>query len=66
MEEQAVTTITVLRSWPSIRPDGRQAIVLETRESGPIAFEVTPEALAALRRAIAMLEAARHQGGGTA
>ncbi|MCP2218508.1 MULTISPECIES: hypothetical protein [Bradyrhizobium] len=50
------TTLTVTYSETLIRPDGRAAIMLETRERGPIAFEVDLEAIAALRRHLTVAE----------
>lgn len=50
------TTVTVLRSRPIGRPDGRSAILLETKEIGAIAFEVDQRAIAALRSALAAAE----------
>jgi hypothetical protein len=61
-----VTTLTVLGSQPMARPDGRAAIRLETRELGPIAFEVDQRAIAALRSAIAVLETHLRQKPGKA
>jgi hypothetical protein len=51
-----VKTVTVIGSQPMVRPDGRAAIRLETRELGPIAFEVDERAIEALRQAIASAE----------
>jgi hypothetical protein len=50
------TTVTVLRSRPIGRPDGRVAILLETKELGAIAFEVDQRAIDALRRALVIAE----------
>lgn len=50
------TTLTVLSSRPVGRPDGRSAIVLETKELGAIAFEVDQRAIDALRRALTIAE----------
>jgi hypothetical protein len=44
------TTVTVLGSLPLGRADGRVSIGLETKELGPIAFEVDARAIAALRK----------------
>jgi hypothetical protein len=42
-------TVTVVGSETLLRPDGRAAIRLDTREMGPIAFEVDQRAIDALR-----------------
>jgi hypothetical protein len=44
-----VQTVTVLGSQALAHPDGRCAILLETRELGPIAFEVNQGAIDSLR-----------------
>lgn len=51
-----LTTVIVMGSQPMLRPDGRAAIRLDTRELGPIAFEVDQRAIEALRQAIAAAE----------
>ena len=56
METRDVKTVTVAGSQAMSRPDGRVAIRLETLELGPIAFEVTEQAIAGLRLAIAACE----------
>ena len=43
-------TATVIGSETLMRPDGRAAIRLDTRELGSIAFEVDQQAIDALRR----------------
>lgn len=50
------TTVTVLASWAAARPDGTTALVLNTKEAGPIAFSVDRKAIAALRRDLAACE----------
>jgi hypothetical protein len=42
-------TVTVLASETLLRPDGRVAILLVTKEQGPIAFEVNQHAIDTLR-----------------
>ena len=49
-------TITVLSSWAAATPDGRTALVLETVQSGTIAFEVDTKAVAAIRDSLASIE----------
>lgn len=61
-----LNTVTVTASRPLIRPDGRYAIELTTREVGTIAFEVNAQALSALRQAISDIETAMKQGIGRA
>lgn len=61
MQTSKYTTVTVLRSKPLHRPDGRSAILLETQEIGPIAFEVDQKAIDALRKAIASAETHIHR-----
>jgi hypothetical protein len=56
MATNTFTTLTVTGSNALARPDGRAAIRLETREIGPIAFEVTQTAIDALRTALASAE----------
>jgi hypothetical protein len=51
-----VTTVTVIGSQPMLRPDGRAAIRLDTREIGAIAFEVDQRAIEGSRQAIAVAE----------
>jgi hypothetical protein len=59
-----VKTVTVIGSQPMVRPDGRAAIRLDTRELGPIAFEVDEKAIVALRQAIASAETHLRQSKG--
>jgi hypothetical protein len=56
MATRDVTTVTVVGSQAMARPDGRAAIRLDTRELGPIAFEVDQRAIDALRKAIVSAE----------
>jgi hypothetical protein len=51
-----VRTVSVMGSEPMVRADGRAAIRLDTRELGPIAFEVNQRAIDSLRQAIAAAE----------
>jgi hypothetical protein len=60
-ETQQLRTVTVIGSSAAGSPDGVVAIVLETRESGAIAFEVTLASCAALRRDLAAAEALLRQ-----
>jgi hypothetical protein len=50
------TTMTVTSSETLVRPDGRCAILFETLEYGPIAFEVNQQPIDALRQALALAE----------
>jgi hypothetical protein len=61
-----LSTVTVLSSRALIRPDGRYAIELTTREVGPIAFEVDRRAIAALRRDLSAIEVAMKRKPGQA
>jgi hypothetical protein len=49
-------TINVVGSETMLHPDGRAAIRLETRELGPILFEVQLQSIAALRLHLARAE----------
>jgi hypothetical protein len=49
-------TLTVVGSETLLRPDGRAAIRLDTRELGPIALEVDQRAIDTLRRQLANAE----------
>jgi hypothetical protein len=51
-----VRMLTVIASSTLFRPDGRAAILLETRQAGTIAFEVNQGAIDALRRHLARAE----------
>jgi predicted amidohydrolase len=55
-ETNDLTTLNVIGSSALVRPDGRVAILLDTRERGPIAFEVNQQAIDALRLAIGAAE----------
>jgi hypothetical protein len=61
-----VATVTVVGSQTMCRPDGRVAIRLETRELGPIAFEVDQRAIDTLRREISVAETFLRQKAGRA
>lgn len=65
-QTRVVKTVTVLGSQPMVRPDGRAAIRLETREFGPIAFEVDERAIEGLRQAISAVETHLRQRPGKA
>jgi len=54
--EQPMKTVTAIGFQAMARIDGRAAIRLETREFGPIAFEVDQIAIDAIRQAIAAAE----------
>jgi hypothetical protein len=60
-ETHRVRTVTVIGSNTAIHPGGVVAIVLNTAEEGPIAFQVTLESCAALRREIAAAESRLYQ-----
>jgi hypothetical protein len=63
-ETKQVRTVTVIGSSVAASPTGVVAIVLDTKESGPIGFAVTLEACVALRNEIAAAETfLRHQQG---
>jgi hypothetical protein len=51
-------TLTIRRLWTAVRPGGRTALILETQENGPIAFEVHLEAIPALREQLDAIELA--------
>lgn len=55
-DARALRTVTVTGSQSVASPDGHVAIVLYTKEVGPIAFEVDQRAIDALRREIATAE----------
>jgi hypothetical protein len=59
-------TVTVLSSQAGQIATGSTALVLQTRESGPIAFAVDAKAIADIRAALAKCEAALDLGHGTA
>jgi hypothetical protein len=61
-----VRTVTVIGSNTARHPDGVVAIVLDTAEEGPIAFQVTLESCAALRVEIAAAEASLRSFSNTA
>jgi hypothetical protein len=65
-ETQQVPTVTVIASSVAVSPTGIVAIVLDTKERGPIGFAVTLESCAALRREIAAAETALRQEPGRA
>lgn len=62
-ETKQVRTVTVIGSSVAGHPSGLVAIVLDTKEAGPIAFSVTLEACAALRNEIAAAETFLRQQG---
>jgi hypothetical protein len=51
-----VQTVTIIGTQALIRPDGRAAIRLKTKEMGSIAFEVDQRAIDWLRNVIATAE----------
>ena len=53
-------TLTVLSSRTAAAPDGRVTIVFDTKEAGPIAFEVDQHAIDSLRREIGTAESFLH------
>ena len=59
-------TVTVRGCWPAARPEGATALVLDTIEVGPIAFVLSPEAIAGIRQALADAEALMSRGVGRA
>ena len=63
---QDYNTVTVLRSFSAARPDGRYAIVLETKELGAIAIEVNSTSLRFLRRELDAIETMMKQKPGNA
>lgn len=68
-EEQGgreLPTFTVTGSQSLVRPDGRAAILLMTKERGPIAFEVTLQTIPILRKELALAEAALRAAPGNA
>ena len=50
-------TLTVSTSHSAARADGRKAIVLQTREWGPIALEVNKDVIETLQRQLSALQA---------
>ena len=52
MTTDELGTLTVLRSWPAATPDGRVALVFDTKEAGTIAFEITTLGAQAVRQAL--------------
>jgi hypothetical protein len=65
-ETKQVRTVTVIGSSVAGSPLGVVAIVLDTKESGPLGFAVTLESCAALRREIAVAETFLRQQQGLA
>jgi hypothetical protein len=49
-ETREIQTVRVKSAQTLATPDGRVAILLDTQEVGPIAFEVNLEAIDSLRR----------------
>lgn len=64
-ETKQVRTVTVIGSSVAMSPTGLVAIVLDTKERGPIGFAVDLESCAALRREIAAAETFLRQQLGT-
>jgi hypothetical protein len=65
-ETNVIRTVTVVGSSVGASPDGLVAIVLDTAEEGPIAFQVTLASCSALREEIAAAETALRQTPGQA
>lgn len=63
---QNLVTLTVIGSGTVLRPDGRAAISLQTQERGTIAFEVTLQAIEALRKQLTTAETFLRQSVGKA
>lgn len=59
-------SVTILRSWPAATASGATALVLETQESGTIAFVVTLATIPILRDALAQAERLLMLGTGNA
>jgi hypothetical protein len=53
-------TLTVTASQASARADERKAIMIQTQELGPIALELSEEAIAILQKQLAELRAIQH------
>ena len=56
MSIENLNTVTVLGSRAAETPDKRVALILDTREVGPLAFEVNQQAVAAIRESLAAIE----------
>ncbi|SDD41578.1 hypothetical protein SAMN05216337_101116 [Bradyrhizobium brasilense] len=54
--DRNLVILNVTGSETMLRSDGHAAIRLETKEMGPVAFEVSLQAIAALRRHLARAE----------
>ena len=54
MPESLIRTVTVIGSKTVARADGRVAIVLDTKERGPMASEVNLQSIETLRRELAL------------
>lgn len=65
-ETRQVRTVTLKGSSVAASPSGVVAIVLDTKESGPIGFAVTLETCAGLRRDLAVAETFLRQQPGKA
>ena len=61
MPAREIPTVTVVGSNTVARADGRTAIVLETMERGPIAFEVNLQNIELLRRQLTVAETVLRQ-----
>jgi hypothetical protein len=59
-------TVTVTYSWPLASSDGSTALLLDTLESGAIAFRVDAKSIALLRRQLADCEAILNRRSATA
>jgi hypothetical protein len=65
-QERELWTFTVTGSQSLARADGRAAILLVTKERGPIAFEVSLETIPLLRKELDVLESALRRTAGNA
>jgi hypothetical protein len=63
---QEMPTLTVMGFGTAMTPEGQVALVMSTVEEGPIAFEVTEEAIVSLRVALASAETLLRQKPGRA
>lgn len=65
-QTKEIGTLTVVGSGAAATPEGKVAIVLHTKEQGPIAFEVDQRAIDTLRRDLTAAEQFLHQPAGKA
>jgi len=64
MAERDLPTVTVIGSRTVARADGRVAIMLDTQERGPIAFEVNLRGIEVLRKELNAAESILRQTNG--